>query len=112
MDENAIDKVVTICIAAGVGAILVCSFVLPIFADMLGTLTTEGEDAIYDEDMKSDVDTWKTLLGVVAMVVIVAFMVAIVRSMTSKSRRRLHRECDKVCLILQETSVKLRWKPS
>jgi Na+/melibiose symporter-like transporter len=88
MDENAIDKVVTICIAAGVGAILVCSFVLPIFADMIGTLqvSTPDDPTPYAEDPDGQLDTWKTLMGVVAMIVIVAFLVAIVRSMTSKAR--------------------------
>lgn len=83
MDDNPIDKTVNIAIAAGVGAILVCSFVLPIFAQMLGTLVT-GD--VYPESMSDQLESWKTLLGVVALIVIVAFMVAIVRSISAKSR--------------------------
>lgn len=81
-DNNPIDKVVTLCIAAGVGAIMVCSFVLPVFNDMLGTLTTQSMDHVEEGAL----ETWKTLLGVVILIVIVAFMVALVRNITSKSR--------------------------
>jgi|GEM_PF-5745426 len=82
MDENAIDKVITICIAAGVGAILVCSFVLPVFDDMFGMLTTTD---LPNSD-SGDIDTWKSMLGVVVIIVIVAFMVAIIRGITTRSR--------------------------
>lgn len=82
MDDNPIDKVVTLCIAAGIGAIMVCSFVLPVFNDMFGTLTTENLDHVDG----SDIDTWKTLLGVVVLMVIVAFLVALIRGITSRSR--------------------------
>lgn len=82
MDDNPIDKVVTLCIAAGIGAILVCSFVLPVFNDMFGTLTTTNLDNV-DSDK---IDTWKTLLGVVVLIVIVAFMVALIRNITTRAR--------------------------
>lgn len=82
MDDNPIDKVVTLCIAAGIGAILVCSFVLPVFNDMLANVTTEKLDNVE----AGDVSTWQTMLGVVVLIVIVAFMVALVRSITAKNR--------------------------
>lgn len=82
MDDNPIDKVVTLCIAAGIGAIMVCSFVLPVFNDMFGTLTTTNLENV----SSGDLDTWKTLLGVVVLLVIVAFMVALIRNITSKAR--------------------------
>ena len=82
MDDNPIDKVVTLCIAAGIGAIMVCSFVLPVFNDMFGTLTTSNLENV----SSGDLDTWKTLLGVVVLLVIVAFMVALIRNITSKAR--------------------------
>lgn len=83
-DENAIDKVITITIAAGIGAIMVCSFVIPIFADMLGTLTT-GENGNYSADMAGDIELWKTMLGLVVLIVILGFIIAIVKNST-KSR--------------------------
>ncbi len=82
MDDNPIDKVVTLCIAAGIGAILVCSFVLPVFNDMLANVTPEKLDNV----QAGDVTTWQTMLGVVVLIVIVAFMVALIRSITAKSR--------------------------
>ena len=82
MDDNPIDKVVTLCIAAGIGAILVCSFVLPVFNDMLANVTAEKLTNVDS----GDIDTWQTMLGVVVLLVIVAFMVALIRSITAKSR--------------------------
>lgn len=82
MDDNPIDKVVTLCIAAGIGAILVCSFVLPVFNDMLANVTAENLSNV-DAD---DVSTWSTMLSVVVLLVIVAFMVALIRSITARSR--------------------------
>lgn len=85
MDDNALDKVIMSCIAAGVGAILVCSFVIPVFANMLGTLTT-GEGGNYSEAMASDIDLWSTMLSLVVLMVIVGFLIAIVRNATNKGR--------------------------
>lgn len=82
MDDNPIDKVVTLCIAAGIGAIMVCSFVLPVFNDMLGSINSTNMENV----SSGDLDTWKTLLGVVVLLVIVAFMVALIRNITSRSR--------------------------
>lgn len=78
--EDAVDKVITICIAAGLGAILVGSFVLPVFSDMLGTLTTENYGSL------EDLDTYKTLLGFVLIMVIVGFAIAIIRNASSRDR--------------------------
>lgn len=82
MDDNPIDKVVTLCIAAGIGAILVCSFVLPVFNDMLANVTAQNLPNVDANDVK----TWESMLGVVVLIVIVAFMVALVRSITTRNR--------------------------
>lgn len=82
-DENAIDKVITVCIAAGLGAVMLCSFVIPIFAEMLATLFVG--DGGYSEDMAGDIELWKTMLGFVVLIVILGFIIAIVRQ-TSRDR--------------------------
>lgn len=73
MDDNAVDKVVTISIAAALGAILVASLVIPVFNDMLGTLTATAFPNV------ENLSTITSLLGVVLIIVIVAFVVAIVK---------------------------------
>lgn len=73
MDDDAVDKVVTISIAAALGAILVASLVIPVFNNMLGGLTAEAFPNI------ADLGTITSLLGVVLIIVIVGFVVAIVR---------------------------------
>lgn len=93
MDDNALDKVIMSCIAAGVGAILVCSFVIPVFANMMGTLVQEqgtpGQEGYvpgYSADMMGDVNLWSTMLSLVVLMVIVGFLIAIVRNATNKGR--------------------------
>lgn len=93
MDDNALDKVIMSCIAAGVGAILVCSFVIPVFANMMGTLVEEsgtpGQEGYtpgYSADMMGDIELWKTMLALVVLMVIVGFLIAIVRNATNKAR--------------------------
>lgn len=94
MDDNALDKVIMSCLAAGVGAILVCSFVVPVFANMLGTLVvqegTPGQPGYvpgYDESMSADLELWSTMLSIVVLMVIVGFLIAIVRNATNRGRR-------------------------
>ena len=94
MDDNALDKVVMSCVAAGVGAILVCSFVVPIFADMLGTLVVEegtpgsaDYQPGYDPAMQGDLTLWSTMLSLVVLMVIVGFLVSIIRNSTNRGRR-------------------------
>lgn len=93
MDDNALDKVIMSCVAAGVGAILVCSFVIPVFADMMGTLVEEsgtpGQEGYtpgYASDMMGDIELWKTMLALVVLMVIVGFLIAIIRNATNKGR--------------------------
>lgn len=95
MDDNALDKVVMSCVAAAVGAILVCSLVVPVFADMLGTLEVQEYDehgdlipgsGTYDPSMESDLALWSTMLGLVVLMVIVGFLIAIIRNSTMRGR--------------------------
>lgn len=87
MDDNALDKVIMSCLAAGVGAILVCSFVIPIFADMLGTLETTANGGAYAPAMESDLNLWYTMLSLVVLMVIVGFLISIIRNATNRGRR-------------------------
>lgn len=73
MDDDAVDKVVTISLAAALGAILVSALVIPVFNDMLAGLTSDAYGGI------ENLDTVKTLLGIVLIIVVVAFIIAIVR---------------------------------
>lgn len=73
MDDDAVDKVVTISLAAALGAILVSALVIPVFNDMLTGLTDAAYGGI------DNLDTVKTLLGIVLIIVVVAFIIAIVR---------------------------------
>lgn len=95
MDDNALDKVIMACTAAGVGAILVCSFVIPVFVNMLATLVvqegTPGEEGYvpgYDPAFAGDLELWSTMLSIVVLMVILGFIIAIVRNMTSRGERR------------------------
>ena len=82
MDDNALDKVITGCVAAGLGSILVCSFVIPTVANMLGNLTA----AKYPEVDSSDLDMWRTLIALVVMMAIIGLIIAIVRGFALRSR--------------------------
>ena len=73
MDDDAVDKVVTISLAAALGAILVSALVIPVFNDMLVGLKSTTYTGI------ENLDTVKTLLGLVLIIVVVAFIIAIVR---------------------------------
>lgn len=79
MDDDAVDKVVTISIAAAMGAILVSSLVIPVFNDMLGSLSaTDGQGHPIFGNI-DNLSTISTLLGVVLLLVVVAFAISIVR---------------------------------
>lgn len=79
MDDDAVDKVVTISIAAAMGAILVASLVIPVFNDMLGSLSeTDGQGHLIFGNI-DNLSTISTLLGVVLLLVVVAFAISIVR---------------------------------
>lgn len=80
MDDDAVDKVVTISVAAALGAILVSALVIPVFNDMLLGLTSETYRGI------ENLDTVKTLLGIVLIVIVVAFIIAIVRGGLKNNR--------------------------
>lgn len=82
MDDNALDKVITGCIAAGLGSILVCSFVIPTVANMLGNLTQTN----YPDIQKTDLDMWKALIGLVVVMAIIGLIIAIVRGFALRSR--------------------------
>lgn len=79
MDDNAIDKTITSAIAAGLGVILVCSFVIPIVVKMLGQIQDIGLNS-------ADLATYTTLIGLVVIMTIVGLIVAVVRGF-SLSRR-------------------------
>ena len=88
MDDNALDKVITGCIAAGLGSILVCSFVIPTIADMLGNITLDKLNGENNANglTQGDIDTWRTLITLTVMLVIVGLIIAIVRGFAVRSR--------------------------
>lgn len=82
MDDNALDKVITGCVAAGLGAIMVCSFVIPVVSKMLGSLTGDAISGF----KSGDVDTWKALIALVVMMTIIGLIIAIVRGFALRGR--------------------------
>ena len=79
--EDSVDRVIGICIAAAIGAVLVCSMVIPIVSSMLGTLTADALGPVSDQ-----LDTWKTLIELVVMMVIVGLVIAVIRGVTNRDR--------------------------
>jgi hypothetical protein len=82
MDDNAIDKVITGCIAAGLGSIMLCSFVIPVVSTMLNSLTGDSVSGFKAEDVL----TWKTLIALVVMMTIIGLIIAIVRGFALRNR--------------------------
>lgn len=83
MDDSAIDKVITICVAAAIGAILVCSLVIPVFDTMLEGLTVAKLPHID----ATNLTTWKTLLGLAVMMTIIGFIISIIKGGVVKQSR-------------------------
>lgn len=79
--EDSVDRVIGICIAAAIGAILVCSMVIPVVSSMLGTLTADAFGPVADQ-----LGTWKTLIELVVMMVIVGLVIAVVKGVTNRDR--------------------------
>lgn len=81
--EDSLDRVIGICIAAALGAILVCSMVIPVVSSMLGTLdvTNEALGPVSDQ-----LGTWTTLIELVVMMVIVGLIIAVVKGVTNRDR--------------------------
>lgn len=79
--EDSVDRVIGICIAAAIGAILVCSMVIPVVSSMLGTLTVDAFGPVADQ-----LGTWKTLIELVVMMVIVGLVIAVVKGVTNRDR--------------------------
>lgn len=85
MDDNSIDKTVTNCVAAGLGAILICSFVIPIVSSMLKMITQKDSSGSYI--FSGDVATWETLIGLVVVMTIIGLVIALVRGFSLRSER-------------------------
>lgn len=85
MDDNSIDKTVTNCVAAGLGAILICSFVIPIISSMLKMITQKDSTGAYI--FTGDVATWETLIGLVVVMTIIGLVIALVRGFSLRSER-------------------------
>lgn len=85
MDDNSIDRTITNCIAAGLGSILICSFVIPIVSSMLKMITQKGSDGKYI--FTGDVGTWETLIGLVVVMTIIGLVIALVRGFSLRSER-------------------------
>lgn len=79
MDDNAIDKTITSAIAAGLGVILVCSFVIPIVSKMLGSIADVGLSS-------GDLATYSTLIGLVVIMTIIGLIVAVIRGFSLSQR--------------------------
>lgn len=86
MDDNAIDKVVMVAVAAAIGAILICSLVIPVFDTMLGTLTL-GQNGNLHNISDGDLTTWKTLLSLAVMMTVIGFIIAIIKGGVLSSKR-------------------------
>lgn len=82
--EDSLERVIGICIAAAVGAILVCSMVIPVVSSMLGTLTVTDSNGL--GPVSGELETWKTLIELVVMMVIVGLVIAVVRGVTNRDR--------------------------
>lgn len=84
MDDNSIDKTITNCIAAGLGVILICSFVIPIVSSML-KMITQKENGQYI--FSGDIATWETLIGLVVVMTIIGLVIALVRGFSLRAER-------------------------
>lgn len=80
-NDDAISKVITVCVAAALAAILVGSLVLPVFSTMF-----DGLDDIEGISALKDLETYKTLLALIPLMVIVGIVIAIVRSSAMRNR--------------------------
>lgn len=85
MGDSAIDRTITACIAAGLGAVLVCSFVIPTIANMLGNLQTNYASG---SPISDDLAMYKTLIGLVIMISIIGLLVAVIRGFAVTNDRR------------------------
>lgn len=81
--EDSLERVIGICIAAAVGAILVCSMVIPVVSSMLGTLDPESSALA---PVAGEIGTWTTLIELVVMMVIIGLVIAVVRGVTNRDR--------------------------
>lgn len=79
--EDSLDRVIGICTAAALGSVLVCAFVIPIVSSMLGTLTADSLGPVADQ-----LQTWKTLIELVVLVVIAGLVIAILKGVTNRDR--------------------------
>lgn len=79
--EDSVDRVIGICVAAAMGAVLICAMVIPIVSSMLGNLTADTLGPVADQ-----LSTWKTLIELVVMMVIVGLVIAVIRGVTNRDR--------------------------
>lgn len=78
-NDDAISKVITVCVAAALAAILIGSLVLPVFSNMFASLTNIT-------GLGDNLETYKTLLALIPLMVIVGVVIAIIRSSAMKNR--------------------------
>lgn len=75
--EDGLDRTVNTIMAATIGVILLCSFALPVITGGAGIGALVGIE---------DADTYKSLIGVVAIVLIIGLIIPIVRGYNSRKR--------------------------
>ena len=78
-NDDAINKVITVCVAAALAAILIGSLVLPVFSNMFAGLTNIT-------GLGDNLETYKTLLALIPLMVIVGVVIAIIRSSALRNR--------------------------
>lgn len=80
MDDSAIDKTISSAVAAGLGVIMVCAFVIPIVTKMLGQIQDIGLSS-------GDLATYSTLIGLVVIMTIIGLIIAVIRGFSLSSNR-------------------------
>ena len=85
--EDKLDIVIGSMVVLIVGAVILCSAVIPIVSDQVASLSDlipSGEDA---GDQVLDIATYQTLIGVAILMAIIGMVIGIIKMYTGRSDR-------------------------
>lgn len=85
--EDKLDIVIGSMVVMIVGAVILCSAVIPIVSDQVASLSDlipSGKDA---GDQVLDIATYQTLIGVAILMLIIGMVIGIIKMYTSRSDR-------------------------
>lgn len=85
--EDKLDIVIGSMVVMIVGAVILCSAVIPIVSDQVASLSDlipSGEDA---GDQVLDIATYQTLIGVAILMLIIGMVIGIIKMYTGRTDR-------------------------